>query len=67
MKNRIRELREQLNMTQQELAEKTLVSRQTINSLERGRYNPSAILAYRIARVFGRTIEEIFAFEEEVQ
>ncbi len=52
-------------MTQQDLAERTWVSRQTIISLEQGRYNPTALLAYRIAKVFGRCIEDVFDFSEE--
>ncbi|MCE5345322.1 MAG: helix-turn-helix transcriptional regulator [Bacteroidales bacterium] len=66
MKSRIKELREQLGLTQQDLAEKVKVSRQTIISLENGKYNPSIFLAYRIAKVFNLTIEEIFKFEEEL-
>ncbi|MEN6353466.1 MAG: helix-turn-helix transcriptional regulator [Bacteroidales bacterium] len=66
MKSRIKELREQLGLTQQDLAEKVKVSRQTIISLENGKYNPSIFLAYKIAKVFNLTIEEIFKFEEEL-
>ncbi len=65
MKNRIRELREHFNLTQQDLAEKVLVSRQTIISLENGKYNPSIFLAYKISRVFNLPIEKVFIFEEE--
>lgn len=65
MKNKIRELREQLNLTQQALAEKVEVSRQTIISLENGRYNPSIFLAYKISKVFNLSIEIVFIFEEE--
>ncbi len=65
IKNRINQLRKDFSMTQQELAEKLLVSRQTIISLENGKYNPSIILAYKIAKCFGRRIEEVFIFEEE--
>jgi putative transcriptional regulator len=64
LKSRIKELREQLGFTQQDLAEKVKVSRQTIISLENGKYNPSIFLAYRIAKVFNLTIEDIFIFEE---
>lgn len=67
MKNKIRELREQLGYTQQDLAEKVGVSRQTIISLESGRYNPSIFLAYSIAKTFSTTIENIFIFEEELR
>ncbi|MCM3171213.1 MULTISPECIES: helix-turn-helix transcriptional regulator [Paenibacillus] len=65
MKNKIEIYRRELNMTQQDLAEKVNVSRQTIISLERGRYNPSIMLAYLIARVFNKSIEQVFIFEEE--
>ncbi|MDR2047465.1 MAG: helix-turn-helix transcriptional regulator [Clostridiales bacterium] len=63
MKNRLENLRKQINITQKELAEKLEVSRQTIGSLENGRYNPSIILAYKFARFFGTTIEEIFLYD----
>lgn len=65
MKNRLKEMRERIGMTQEELAVRVNVSRQTIISLEKGKYNPSIRLAYRLARVFQRTIEEVFCFEEE--
>ncbi len=65
LKNKIREFREQLDFTQQDLADKVGVSRQTIISLESGKYNPSIFLAYRIAKTFSKTIEDIFIFEEE--
>ncbi|MFJ7680312.1 helix-turn-helix transcriptional regulator [Peribacillus sp. NPDC097198] len=65
MKNRIPELRKQLGFTQQIMAEKLSVSRQTIISLENEKYNPSILLAYQIAKLFGKTIEEVFIFEEE--
>lgn len=65
MKNKIKELRELNDMTQQELADDAEVSRQTIISLESGKYNPSILLAYKIARIFGKNIEEVFIFEEE--
>jgi putative transcriptional regulator len=58
-------LREHNNLTQQDLAEKVSVSRQTIISLESGRYNPSIFLAYKIAGVFNLTIEDVFIFKEE--
>ena len=67
MKNKIKEYRERYNITQQGLAESVGVSRQTISSLESGRYNPSAILAYKVAKVFKTTIESVFLFEEELQ
>ena len=65
MKNRIEELRNGKGVRQEELAKAMGVSRQTISSLENGRYNPSITLAYRIAKYFDRTIEEVFIFEEE--
>ena len=65
MKNRIQELRTARRITQQELADAVAVTRQTIISLENGRYNASLLLAHRIARYFGLTIEELFIFEEE--
>lgn len=64
MKNRIAELRKEQKMTQQALGEALQVSRQTIISLENGKYNPSLTLAYGIAKAFGCTIEEVFLFEE---
>ncbi|MDF2519772.1 MAG: transcriptional regulator [Clostridia bacterium] len=65
VKNKIKELRELNDMTQQELADNAEVSRQTIISLESGKYNPSILLAFKIARIFGKSIEEVFIFEEE--
>ena len=65
MKNRIEEKRKTLGMTQQQLATAVGVSRQTIISLEGGKYNPSILLAHDIAAQFGASIEEIFIFEEE--
>ena len=65
MKNRLEELRRARGIRQAELAEALEVSRQTIGSLENGRYNPSILLAFKIARYFGMTIEEIFLYEEE--
>lgn len=64
MKNRMAEFRQQREWTQQELADRLDVSRQTVISLEKGRYNPSIILAFRIARCFNVTIEEVFIDEE---
>ena len=63
MENRIAELRKGEAMTQQELAKKLGVSRQTIISLENGKYNPSIMLAHDIAKLFGMSIEEVFIFE----
>ncbi|AWI03855.1 helix-turn-helix transcriptional regulator [Clostridium drakei] len=65
MKNKIKQLRENFNLTQQDLAEKVDVSRQTIISLENEKYNPSILLAYKIAKTFNLSIEKIFIFEEE--
>ncbi|WHY64428.1 helix-turn-helix transcriptional regulator [Neobacillus sp. SuZ13] len=65
MKNNIRNMRSKHNFTQDELAERLEVSRQTIISLEKGRYNPSIILAFKLSRVFNCKIEEIFIYEEE--
>ena len=65
MKNRLEELRKQRGIKQEELAFAMEVSRQTISSLEKGRYNPSIILAFKIARYFEMSIEEIFIYEED--
>ena len=65
MKNRIEEIRNAKGIRQDELAKLMGVSRQTISSLENGRYNPSIMLAYKISRYFGLTIEEVFIFDEE--
>ena len=65
MKNRLEELREQRGINQEQLAEALEVSRQTIGSLENGRYNPSILLAFKIARLFETTIEEVFLYEEQ--
>lgn len=64
MKNRLEELRKVHGMTQEELADVLEVSRQTVGSLENGRYNPSILLAFKIARLFHTTIEEVFLYEE---
>ena len=65
LKNRLEELRKQRGIKQEDLASELEVSRQTIGSLENGRYNPSIILAFKIARYFDMSIEEIFIYEEE--
>lgn len=65
MNNRIEEIRKERGIRQEEFAKSMGVSRQTISSLENGRYNPSITLAYKIAKYFGMTIEEVFIFEEE--
>jgi len=67
LKNRLEELRKQIGIKQEELAETLQVSRQTIGSLENGRYNPSIILAFKIARYFQMSIEEIFIYEENAE
>lgn len=64
MKNRLEEIRKQKGIKQEELAAILEVSRQTIGSLENGRYNPSITLAFKIARYFNLSIEEIFIYEE---
>lgn len=65
MKNKIEEIRKERGIRQEEFARAMGVSRQTISSLENGRYNPSIMLAYKIAKYFEMTIEEVFVFEEE--
>ena len=65
MTNRIAQLRKERQLSQAELADALEVTRPTIISLESGRYNASLLLAHKIARYFGRSIEEIFLFEEE--
>ena len=65
MENRIAALRKERRISQAELAEAVSVTRQTIISLENGRYNASLLLAHRIAKYFGTAIEDIFLFEEE--
>ena len=67
MKNRLEEIRKQRGVKQEELALALEVSRQTIGSLENGRYNPSIILAFKIARYFDMSIEELFIYEEELK
>ena len=65
MKNRIEAIRKERGIRQEDFAKSMGVSRQTISSLETGRYNPSIFLAYKIAKYFDMTIEEVFVFEEE--
>ena len=67
MKNRLEEIRQGRGITQEELAAALEVSRQTIGSLENGRYNPSILLAFKIARYFDMKIEDIFIYEEGAQ
>lgn len=65
MNNRLEQYRAQRGWTQQEVADRVEVSRQTIISLERGRYNPSIILAFRLARLFDVKIEDLFLYSDE--
>ena len=65
MNNNVRELREQLGLTQKELGERVGVSRQAINAIETGKFDPSIWLAYDLARLFGVSIEALFLFKEE--
>jgi putative transcriptional regulator len=67
MKNILEHLRTQAGLTQQDLADRVDVSRQTIISLENGRYNPSILLAFRLSKLFGQPIESIFIYEEDSQ
>ena len=64
MKNKVRELRTAAGLTQQQLAERVHVSSRTVISLEKGQYNPSLLLAYRIAELFGTTIEDLYCLAE---
>lgn len=65
MKNRIEEIRKERGIRQEDFAKLMGVSRQTISSLETGKYNPSIFLAYKIAKYFEMTIEDVFIFDEE--
>ena len=65
MKNRLKIARAELNITQEELAKRIGVSRQTINAVESGKYVPSTVLALKMAQVFGKSLEEIFMLEDE--
>ena len=67
LKNRVREFRQAAGMTQQQLADRVYVSARTIISLEKGQYNPSLMLAYRLALVFGTTIEDLYCLQENKQ
>lgn len=67
MKNRVKEFRNIRNMTQQQLADLVFVSSRTIISLEKENYNPSLMLVYKIALVFGTTVEELYCLEENVE
>lgn len=66
MKNRLEEIRKSKNLNQEDLAKILKVSRQTISSLENGRYNPSIVLAFKIACYFNLSIEDIFIYEEDL-
>lgn len=66
LKNRLEEIRKERGLKQEELAAELEVSRQTVGSLENGRYNPSILLAFKIARYFGLRIEDIFIYEAEI-
>jgi len=65
LENRLTEVRKKRKITQEELAALLDVSRQTISSIENGRYNPSLVLASKIARFFGMTVEEMFIYREK--
>ena len=65
MKNKLEAIRKEYGITQEELADAMEVSRQTICSLEKGRYNPSILLAFKLAHYFHMTIEDIFIYEED--
>ncbi len=65
LKNKIEQIRKERGIRQDDFAKSMGVSRQTISSLENGRYNPSILLAYKIAKYFQMSIEEVFIFEEE--
>ena len=65
MKNSIRVFRAERRMTQQQLAEAVGVSRQTVNAIESGRFIPSTVLALKVARLFGKPVEDIYILEDE--
>lgn len=65
MKNRLKIARAELDITQEELAKRIGVSRQTINAVESGRYVPSTVLALKMAQVFGKSVEEIFMLDDD--
>lgn len=67
LKNRLEEIRNERGINQEDLAKALSVSRQTISSLENGRYNPSIILAFKIAKYFSMAIEDIFIYEEDLR
>jgi len=65
VRNRVSELRRQAHMTQEALARGVGVSRQTVNAIEKGRYNPSLALALKMARLLGQPVEQIFTLDDE--
>lgn len=65
MKNSIKDLRAEFNLTQAQLADKLFVSRQTVNAIEKGKFDPSLPLAFKISELFKKPIEEIFVWEKE--
>lgn len=65
MNNKIRVARAEVRMTQQQLAEATGVSRQTINAIESGKFVPSTVLALKMAKIFGKSVEDIFQLDDE--
>lgn len=65
MKNRLKVARAEMDLTQEDLAQRIGVSRQSINAIETGRYVPSTVLALKMAQVFGKTVEELFFLEED--
>lgn len=66
METKIRQFRQELGLTQQELADSVGVTRQTVNALENARYNPSLLLAYKITKILGKNyIEDVFTFDED--
>ncbi|MBQ8957802.1 MAG: helix-turn-helix transcriptional regulator [Bacteroidales bacterium] len=65
MKNRLKVARAEMNLTQEDLAKRVGVSRQSVNAIESGRYVPSTVLALKMAQVFGKPVEEIFSLEED--
>jgi len=67
MKNRVREMREKHAWSQGELGERLEVSRQTVNAIETGKYDPSLPLAFKIAKLFGQRIEALFEYDEETR
>lgn len=67
MKNHMRELRKAKKWTQDDLAKKLLVSRQTVNAIENGKFDPSIVTAFKIAEIFGQPIESIFVYRDDTQ